>query len=327
MRFTNIALTLATAGSLVAAQPHHHQHRHVEKRSPQDVVQVAGPTVVAFKLGGSTISQDEACKGIQDGSLNWAKGTANPPECPNAAPPVQNKAEQAPAVSTSSSSSTTAATLTSAALSPSADVQEDYQEPVSTIAASTTTASSSTSYSQPSQSSSSSNGGSSSSGGSSGAVSEGTYGGQGLESEFPDGQYECHDFSPLMNHGAIEVPWLNLTGWIGVQYIDGVSGGEVQGMSTAKNPNNSSDFVACIPGAMCSYACPPGYQKSQWPSSQGSTGQSVGGLQCSSDNKLHLTNTELSSNLCIQGTGNVNVQNKLSSGKNVAICRTDYPGE
>ncbi|KAK2836065.1 Secreted beta-glucosidase sun1 [Arthroderma sp. PD_2] len=74
---------------------------------------------------------------------------------------------------------------------------------------------------------------------------------------------------------------------------------------------------------MCSYACPPGYQKSQWPSRQGSTGESVGGLECS-DGKLHLTHPELSKKLCIPGVGGVKVKNTL--GQNVAVCRTDYPG-
>jgi len=74
---------------------------------------------------------------------------------------------------------------------------------------------------------------------------------------------------------------------------------------------------------MCSYACPAGYQKSQWPTSQGSTGQSVGGIQCS-NGKLHLTNPSLSSSLCIAGAGGVQAQN--NAGGVVAICRTDYPG-
>ncbi|KAI9845465.1 MAG: hypothetical protein M1830_007539 [Pleopsidium flavum] len=73
---------------------------------------------------------------------------------------------------------------------------------------------------------------------------------------------------------------------------------------------------------MCSYACPAGYQKSQWPSAQGVNGDSVGGISCSGG-KLHLTNPHFEQ-LCIKGTGIVNVENKL--GSNVAICRTDYPG-
>jgi hypothetical protein len=39
-----------------------------------------------------------------------------------------------------------------------------------------------------------------------------------------------------------------------------------------------------------------------------------------------LTNPGLSSNLCIKGTDQINVQVKNTLGKNVAVCRTDYPG-
>ncbi|KAL2051362.1 hypothetical protein ABVK25_008414 [Lepraria finkii] len=77
-------------------------------------------------------------------------------------------------------------------------------------------------------------------------------------------------------------------------------------------------------GAMCSYACPPGCQKSQWPSAQDATGQSVVGISCNLDGKLALTTPGLSKNLCIPGTGMVTVQNKMSN--NAATCRADYPG-
>ena len=98
------------------------------------------------------------------------------------------------------------------------------------------------------------------------------------------------------------------------------------------NPNQNTPFCAQHEDAnfgsmtaMCSYACPAGYQKSQWPEAQGASAQSVGGLMCGTDGKLHLTNPGLSKKLCIEGTGLVNVQNNLN--KNAAICRTDYPGK
>ena len=79
----------------------------------------------------------------------------------------------------------------------------------------------------------------------------------------------------------------------------------------------------CTEGAYCSYACPPGWQKAQWPSTQGATGQSVGGLLCQGG-MLQLTNAGLSSSLCMQGVGGVNAEN--NAGQVVSICRTDYPG-
>ena len=74
---------------------------------------------------------------------------------------------------------------------------------------------------------------------------------------------------------------------------------------------------------MCSYACPPGYQKTQWPAEQGATGQSVGGLWCNDDGFLELTRPEYPK-ICEQGAGGVYVRNELSSS--AAVCRTDYPG-
>ena len=146
----------------------------------------------------------------------------------------------------------------------------------------------------------------------SGTISEG----QGLELEFPDGEIDCSTFPS--EYGPIEIEWANLGGWSGIQYIT-VEGNAVTHIDTAV-----AGGKGCIPGAMCSYACPPGYQKSQWPSTQGALGQSVGGIQCNANSKLSLTNPNLSKTLCMKGTGAVHVQNKLST--NAAICRTDYPG-
>ena len=138
---------------------------------------------------------------------------------------------------------------------------------------------------------------------------------QGLDKEFPDDFMDCSTFPS--DFGPIPIEWAELGGWSGIQYVT-ISGSYVTNIVTA-NPGDT-----CTPGAMCSYACPPGYQKSQWPATQGSTGQSVGGLQCNTNGKLSLTNPKLSNKLCIPGTGAAIVHNKLS--ENAAICRTDYPG-
>jgi len=143
-----------------------------------------------------------------------------------------------------------------------------------------------------------------------------TFGGQGLDREFPNGEIDCTTFPS--EYGPIDVEWAGLGGWSGIQYVT------IQGDSVTHIDTAVPGGEGCKPGAMCSYACPAGYQKSQWPSQQGSTGQSVGGLSCNPNGKLSLTNLDLSKNLCIQGTGTVTVQNKLSN--NAAICRTDYPG-
>ena len=74
---------------------------------------------------------------------------------------------------------------------------------------------------------------------------------------------------------------------------------------------------------MCSYACPPGYLKAQWPEAQGATGQSVGGIECK-NGKLYLPRASETKKLCMAGTGGVKIHNQI--GQSVPVCRTDYPG-
>lgn len=138
----------------------------------------------------------------------------------------------------------------------------------------------------------------------------------GLDRIFPDGQLDCSEFPS--GYGAISLDYLGLGGWSGIQYVQ-ISGNSVSRIATAV-----ANKGVCKDGAMCSYACPPGYLKSQWPSTQGSKGQSVGGLKCQ-NGKLYLTNPTLSESLCIKGAGEIEAVNELD--QDVAVCRTDYPGE
>lgn len=62
--------------------------------------------------------------------------------------------------------------------------------------------------------------------------------------------------------------------------------------------------------------------KTQWPSEQPSNGVSVGGLKCSGG-KLYRTNKDVDT-LCEWGVQSATVKNTI--GKDVAVCRTDYPG-
>lgn len=139
---------------------------------------------------------------------------------------------------------------------------------------------------------------------------------QGIDAELPDGELNCSDFPD--QYGAMSIHWLDLDGWSGIQKPNSFTGG-FGDIETVKSGG-------CTEGAYCSYACPMGYQKSQWPETQGSTGQSVGGLQCK-NGKLWLTNKAMSTKLCMTGTQEVEVtvQNKMISCS--AICRTDYPGK
>lgn len=146
--------------------------------------------------------------------------------------------------------------------------------------------------------------------------------GSGVDKSFPDGQIDCSHFPS--DYGALPVDWLNLGGWASVQkpgttLASGYN--DILGVTKAQCTGSG----CCLEGSFCSYACPEGYLKYQWPSMQGATGQSVGGLQCKGG-KLYLTNPSVKT-LCAAGAPKIKVmvQNKLS--QNVAICRTNYPGE
>ena len=306
----NIALSLVTTGSIVTATPapfHKHNHAHVEKRDVK-IVDVPGPVVVAYELNGQLIDQSEVCEGVQNGTLKWADGTNTPPECSSSVAPISQPASSTPASATILD--------TMPVTSPSVIVQQKQavtSNPVHSSQASSPLASLvSTSVEAPNPISSAA---APSPSETSSSISSSTSGGQGLDADFPDGTIDCTNFPS--NYGPIEVAWAELGGWSGIQYVT------IEG-NTVTNIDTATPGEGCKPGAMCSYACPAGYQKSQWPTAQGSTGQSVGGLQCNSNGKLTLTNPGLSKTLCIKGTGATSVQNKLSN--NAAICRTDYPG-
>ena len=345
IRKSSIAtLTLATAGSLAAASPtlHRHHHVHDDKRTVK-VVDVAGPTVVAYELNGQLIDQSEVCEGIQAGTLKWADGSDSPPQCPIST--QQNSQSQSTSIVPTTSSTVELSNVAYSAVSnqpitpsiandpsvtpsafsiqlsksPAAGISvippitssmtaalDDFVENNVKVGSLHSSAITPTRFAVPATSSSEA----------SIFQASSTPGGQGLDAKFPDGEIDCTTFPS--DYGPIEVGWANLGGWSGIQYVT------IEGDTVTEIVTGVPGGDGCKPGAMCSYACPPGYQKSQWPSTQGSTGQSVGGLSCNSNGKLTLTNPDLSKTLCIQGTGAVIVQNKLSN--NAAICRTDYPG-
>jgi hypothetical protein len=137
----------------------------------------------------------------------------------------------------------------------------------------------------------------------------------GLDADFPSGEVTC-DKVPT-EYGAVEIGWTGTKGWTTLAKF----GKWMKGV--AINNIHSPTSGGCGPGMMCSYACPPGYQKTQWPAEQGATGQSVGGLWCNEDGMLELTRPN-ATKLCEPGAGGVYVRNELST--NAAVCRTDYPG-
>ncbi|EMC99330.1 hypothetical protein BAUCODRAFT_65876 [Baudoinia panamericana UAMH 10762] len=287
-----IATSLLSAAVVVAAaQPHghSHQHAHLEERQfhPDNTADVI---VVPGPTEVAYVLNGHAIseQEVEEGVRNGTLVFA-----------------QDGAVSSASSSASSSAPPSSAAAPTTS----------STTYAAPATSSSAPAYSAPGSSSSST----SSSGSGSNSNSAST---SGVNTPFPDGQLSCSTFPS--QYGAVSVDWIGLGGWTGIQSPGSNNGGYSDIMTQDKN-TCPSGTNCCQEGMFCSYACPAGYQKSQWPSTQGKTGQSVGGLLCSGG-KLHLTNPSLTGNLCMTGASEVTVliNNTLSS--NVAVCRTDYPG-
>jgi hypothetical protein len=140
--------------------------------------------------------------------------------------------------------------------------------------------------------------------------------GGGLDTPFPSGTISCSAFPSA--YGPIPIDWLHTEGWTGVQKCPKYNKGSlIDYIETGVKGNG------CAKKSFCSYACPPGYQKTQWPSDQGATGQSIGGLYCNDDGMLELSRPEKKT-LCEPGAGGVTIQNDLPVV--VSSCRTDYPG-
>jgi len=142
----------------------------------------------------------------------------------------------------------------------------------------------------------------------------------GIDVDFPTGDDapSCDVFPSA--YGAVPVDWLGTEGWTSLQQPADPGFHLGIKINTIVAPVKGG----CKSGMFCSYACPAGYHKSQWPvDSQGATGQSVGGLWCDENNKLRLTRPD-HPRICEKGAGGVVVKNSLS--KQVAVCGTDYPG-
>ncbi|MCJ1271914.1 hypothetical protein MMC22_011819 [Lobaria immixta] len=332
MRLKHVALTLAAAGSFAAASPSPHRqhfHHHAAKRAPDNVV-----VVKQFEINGQIVPLQDVCDGLKAGlyalkdggvsledcdSLPSSSGSDNTLKSSATNKYQHSHSDPAPkdyqyAYSLSTEKQTPVATVTPL---PTQAVTKGKSTPTSDPASAYTPPSAASSSSAPPASYSSAPVSSYSPKPPTSSSSGGTSGGKGVDREFPDGQIDCSDFPS--GYGPIDISWMGLGGWSGIQYPQYSSEGDsIVDIVTAVSGDG------CTADAMCSYACPPGYQKSQWPKAQGSTAQSVGGLRCNKDGKLTLTNPSLSKTLCMKGTGEVKVQNKLS--KNAAICRTDYPG-
>ncbi|KAG9238382.1 hypothetical protein BJ875DRAFT_480490 [Amylocarpus encephaloides] len=294
MKFSKIAIL--GAASLAVAQPHNHARLHNKRGSPvegRDVAHttvIAGPVVTIYELNGERISEADVQAGIKAGKYILIGDT------------LQTVAPAAPAPTTAAAapSSKAEAKPTTFAAAKAAVFAE---KPSSSAVDSTSSSSAAT----PSKAAKS---------GSSYGSSTSTSGSGDTTADFPSGTIDCSTFPSA--YGAIALDYLNLGGWSGIQQTPdySLSSGSIATIHTAVSGG-------CTKNSFCSYACPAGYQKSQWPSVQGSTAQSIGGLYCNSNGKLELSRPSVKQ-ICTAGAAGITVKNKLNT--NVAICRTDYPG-
>lgn len=293
-------ITYTLAATLAAgASAHQHNHLHhrrqagskVQKRSPAVVTEyVVAATETIYELAGQKLENDRAKAGLDGGNLVVVGESVPTYQAP---PPAKTstKAEEKATLGAQFIESEVAPEPTSVA----------EPEPTTSVVVEVSSAPA------PVESKTAKSGG----------TKSGSSSGSGVDREFPSGEIKCSEFPS--EYGAVALDWLNMNGWSGIQVVPGYSSDS----TSISEIHTGIDGDGCSKGSMCSYACPPGYQKTQWPSAQGSTKQSIGGLYCNSNGYLELTRDEYTT-LCESGVGGVSIQNDLD--ESVATCRTDYPG-
>ncbi|KAF5020696.1 hypothetical protein F66182_7258 [Fusarium sp. NRRL 66182] len=299
-----LAATLAAGAT---AQHHQHQHMHarrhagskVQHRDADVVVEYVAATETVYELGGKKIDIHAAKAGLNGGNLivvGESDLTYDAPAAPETPIPQPEKVAQP-------KNEVGAQFYESETIEePSPAPEPVYKAPATKPKASKPKAS------KPAKASKT--GGSSSSYGSNDGAS-------GLDRTFKSGEIDCSEFPSA--YGAVALDWFELGGWSGIQYVPGfdILSSTISEIHTAINGDG------CTKGAMCSYACPPGYQKTQWPKAQGAEKESIGGLYCNKHGKLELTR-EGHETLCEPGAGGVSIQNDCDDI--IVTCRTDYPG-
>lgn len=302
------ALQVALAASLAAgvtAQPHNHLHRHQHARkhdhsAPLDARELITDyqfvtDTVYVDVDGSSIGTEDAVEGLDDGTYEIVGETT-----PKSTTPTPTST---PTPTPSSSSSSVASS--SAASTSSAGGGAFLEVKIGSKTSSTSSTASATTSTAASTATSSSSGST------------------GVDSDFPDGTIDCSDFDSVALYGAVELTHTSVAPYLGYMHVgvDAYTLGQTADITVSISEPTSGDPTA---GTFVGYACPSGYDAAQWPAAQGSSGQSVGGLWCGSDKKLHLTRSATTSKLCQAGAGNVHIVSKLS--KPIYICKTWYPG-
>ncbi|KAK2628262.1 hypothetical protein QTJ16_002908 [Diplocarpon rosae] len=305
MKFSHLALL--SAATLGVAQPHNHVHKHVarhgyvEDRDSAATHIIPGPVVTVYQLNGKLIPWEEVQAGIASGKYVLTGDEVDavlsstfptPSPVPSYIPAVEISEQES---STSTSTSTTPIptyvppppTTPTPSPTPSPSKESSVASDPEDSTYKTTTKSSPA---------------------------------PGIDEDFPNGSVDCNDFNTLEKYGAVPANWLGLGGYTGIQITPFYS---VGASSISDIITGIADGGGCVKKSFCSYACPAGYQKAQYPEAQGANGESLGGLFCNAEGKLELTR-EGYKTLCQKGVGGVTAESSLD--KVVSVCRTDYPG-
>lgn len=286
-----VTVTLLSAAVAVAAAQPHHQHQHLHKHHHAQRAASPDQAVDTVVVPGPTVLAyvlNGHAISKEDVDRGIANGTLIFADNGDLAPAKPSSSWVAP---TSSQAPTTHAAPSTSSSAPPPPPTSSSSPPPAKSSAPAAPVKQQASYNAPSSS------------------------GTGMDKSFPNGQISCSQFPS--EYGPVAVSWMGLGGWTGVQ--------KPQSWAIMDNIETMISGQGCHPGTFCSYACPPGYQKSQWPKKQGATGQSIGGLKCNDNGMLELTNSDFNT-LCIGGAKEVDVTVQNNMGENVAICRTDYPG-
>jgi hypothetical protein len=295
MKFSHVALLGAAGLGAAQRHAHNHVHRHpVRHASPLEgrdavVVTTTAPdaVVTVYELNGDHIPVGDVEAGLRDGRYVLIETTTAKPTT-STIPSTSSTPTPTPTVDAAKffEKSSSSETPTSTYVAPTTS---STPKPAPTVAPA------------PAKSPSSSSGAGN------------------INADFPSGTIKCSEFPSA--YGAVAAEWLGLRGWTGIQKLPDFTFG-VDSLISYIETGISGDG-GCVAKSTCSYACPAGYQKSQWTEAQGSTSESIGGLYCNPNGYLELSNTNFTT-ICIKGTGGVEVTNNLD--ENVCVCRTDYPG-
>lgn len=295
---------------------------------PDSAVYAPAPveTIIVYELDGHLISEEDARRGIANGTLRWGDNgrlstsvnlpvalPTTPPSAPSTevkepvqkqptTTQVQQVETPAPAASTKEAPTTAAPATSAAPTTSSAPAPQQESSAPAPAPAPAPDAS----PDDPND------------------LVDANGNCASCDKPFPNGVIPCSQFP--YGYGAMPLNNEGLGGWSGIQ--DPVYRG-VDGFDNIRTvvKGSCSDGSCCTEGTYCSYGCPNPYLKLSFPKKQGKTGQTVGGLYCNDQGMLEMADGSIGKTLCGKGSNKmtVKVQNKLT--KSVSICRTDYPGK